>query len=56
MTKESAVRRPAALAALLGVAALLVRKRSAAQRSERDLWTEATDLPGEARAGAPDLR
>jgi hypothetical protein len=45
------VRRPAALVALLGAAALLWGKRSKAQRAERNLWTEAAERPG-----APDLR
>lgn len=42
------MRRPALLAALLGAAAVLVKKRSKAQQAERELWTEATE--------APDLR
>jgi hypothetical protein len=42
------VRRPALVMALLGAAAVLVRKRSKAQQAERNLWTEATT--------APDLR
>jgi hypothetical protein len=47
------VRRPAALLALLSAAAVLLLKRSKAQRTERALWTEAADLTG---AAAPDLR
>jgi hypothetical protein len=42
------VRRPALLVALLGAAAVVLRRRSKAQQAERDLWTEAT--------AAPDLR
>jgi hypothetical protein len=42
------VRRPALLVALLGAAAVVLRRRSKAQQAERDLWTEATT--------APDLR
>jgi len=41
------MRRPALLVALLGAAAMLLR-RSRAGRSDRDVWTQATE--------APDLR
>ncbi len=44
------MRRPAVLVALLGAAALLLKRRSKAQRAERDLWTEAS------QGGTPDLR
>ena len=39
------MRRPVLLAALLGAAALLVRRRTSAARAERVLWTEATRPP-----------
>ncbi|MGB8650181.1 MAG: DLW-39 family protein [Mycobacteriales bacterium] len=42
------MRRPALLAALLGAATVLMRRRGRAQKAERELWTEA--------AKAPDLR
>lgn len=42
------MRRPALLAALLGVLAVVLRRRSRAGQAEKDLWTEATS--------APDLR
>jgi hypothetical protein len=42
------VRRPALLLALLGLGAVLLRRRSAAARAEQELWHEATT--------APDLR
>ena len=42
------MRRPALLVLLLGLAAAVLRKRSAASRAEADLWHEATS--------APDLR
>jgi hypothetical protein len=45
------VRRPAALVALLGAAAVLLSKRGKSRRSERELWTEATEV-----TGVPDLR
>jgi hypothetical protein len=42
------MRRPALLAALLGAAALLVRRRARVGQADRDVWTQATE--------APDLR
>ena len=39
------MRRPALLVALLGAAAVLVKRRSKAQNAERELWTEATTPP-----------
>ena len=48
------MRRPAVLVALLGSAALLLKRlltrRGKARRAERDLWTEAS------QGVAPDLR
>ena len=43
------MRRPALLAALVGAAAVVLRRRSKAQQAERELWNEATATP-------PDLR
>lgn len=39
------MRRPALLAALLGVLAVLLRRRARAGQAEKDLWTEATAPP-----------
>ncbi len=39
------MRRPALLAAVLAAAAVLLRRRSRAGQSEKDLWTEATATP-----------
>jgi len=39
------MRRPALLAALLGLAALVLRRKSRAGQAEKDLWTEATAQP-----------
>ena len=36
------MRRPALLVALLGAAAVLLRRKSRAGQAEKDLWTEAT--------------
>jgi hypothetical protein len=38
------VRRPALLAALLGAAAVLLRRKTKAGQAEKDLWNEATAL------------
>lgn len=46
------MRRPAVLLAVLGVVAVLLKKRSKAQRAERDMWTEASW----GATAAPDLR
>jgi hypothetical protein len=43
------------VAALLGAAAVVLRKRSKAQQAERELWTEATGPAGPSGT-APDLR
>ena len=42
------MRRPALLVALLGLASLVLRRRSRAGRADRVVWNEATS--------APDLR
>ena len=42
------MRRPALLVALLAGLAVVLKRRSAAGRADKDLWTEAT--------AAPDLR
>ena len=36
------MRRPALLVALLGAAAVLLRRKSRSGQAEKDLWTEAT--------------
>ncbi len=39
------MRRPALLALLLGVGAAALARRRHVQRTERDVWTEATTKP-----------
>lgn len=39
------MRRPALLAALLGILAVVLRRRRQAGQAEKDLWTEATATP-----------
>lgn len=39
------MRRPALLAALLGVLTVVLRRRREAGQAEKDLWTEATAPP-----------